>query len=91
MDNLRTTRTSRSPSQETSLPSFVTSLTVVVSSLRRFSGPRPLLLSLFNLAQSADSTSEFYFSICFLWEAYRDCFHNFSFFLRFLEVSHVEG
>ena len=48
-------------------------------------------VSLFNLAQSADSTSEFY-SICFLWEAYRDCFYNFSFSLRFfLEVSHVEG
>jgi hypothetical protein len=26
-----------------------------------------------------------------LWEAYRDCFHDFSFSLRFLEVSHVEG
>jgi hypothetical protein len=89
----RTTRTSRAPSPETSLPSFVTSLTAVVSSLRRFSGPRPLTLSLFNLAHSVDSTSEFYFSICFLWEAYRDCFHNFSFSLRFffLEVSHVEG
>ncbi len=78
-----TTRTSRDPSPETSLTSFVTSLTAAVSSLRRFSGPRPLQLSLFNLAQSEDSTSEFYFSICFLWEAYRDCFYNFSFSLHF--------
>ena len=26
-----------------------------------------------------------------MWEAYRDCFHDFSFSLRFLEFSHVEG
>jgi hypothetical protein len=26
-----------------------------------------------------------------LWEAYRNCFHDFSFSLRFREVSHVEG
>ena len=26
-----------------------------------------------------------------MWEAYRDCFHDFSFSLRFLEVSHVGG
>jgi hypothetical protein len=33
----------------------------------------------------------FFFFICFLWEAYRDCFHDFSFSLRFLEGFHVEG
>ena len=33
----------------------------------------------------------FFFSICLLWEAYRDFFPDFSFSLRFLEVSHVEG
>jgi len=32
-----------------------------------------------------------FFFLCFLWESYRDCFHDFSFSFRFLEVSHVEG
>jgi hypothetical protein len=33
----------------------------------------------------------YFLYICLLWEAYRDCFHDFSFSLRVLEVSHVEG
>ena len=33
----------------------------------------------------------FFLYLFFLWEAYRDRFHDFSFSLRFLEVSHVEG
>ena len=33
----------------------------------------------------------FFLYLFFLWEAYRDCFHDFSFSLRFLEVSHVEA
>ena len=33
----------------------------------------------------------YFLYICLLREAYRDCFHDFSFSLRFLEVSHVEG
>ena len=32
-----------------------------------------------------------FFLYMLLWETYRDCFHDFSFSLRFLEVSHVEG
>jgi len=35
--------------------------------------------------------SLFFFYICLLWEAYRDCFHDFSFSLRSLEFSHMEG
>ena len=33
----------------------------------------------------------YFLYICLLWEAYRDCFHDFSFSFRVLEVSHVEG
>jgi hypothetical protein len=32
-----------------------------------------------------------FFLYMLLWETYRDCFHDFSFSLRFREVSHVEG
>jgi hypothetical protein len=31
-----------------------------------------------------------FFFLCFFVGTYRDCFHDFSFSLRFLEVSHVE-
>ena len=44
------------------------------------------------LTRSLRTMTEFFLSICFLWEAYRDCFYDSSFSLRFfLEFSHVES
>jgi len=57
--------------------------------LKRRLTPRLVLDSLLFLAFVVFSLV--FFSLCLLWEAYRDCFHDFSFSLRFREVSHVEG
>ena len=57
----------------------------------RFTCLQRLSLTLI-LTRSLRTMTEFFLSICFLWEAYRDCFYDSSFSLRFfLEFSHVES